>query len=454
MSDYALQTWLSIIQGAKSEEDRMNWVKLTMQDHYITTKQIIFVLDFLDESSSDVMKLDRKDLLIRVWSRILDSENKFSFLKGILGEKSSGGGIWESEDHKELAKIIGFTRFKFNYMNPTGHWHLELSKESDREVWQIMVDLHSAEVSTAKSNAKGYGDTSQKGNWTNFRNERKNNVPCVFNEDVLSSAPMEGVFEFDYVSTTRPRPDAVAMSAHDFTEWCDQVGINTEMSKPGGIIFQMQLLHALCAGYFTVEQAFFVIDGVDSEKDKEDTAVQLFSRVIDLENFNLVIKMKSLQKSTSEQIVSRLGWLNIGNPLMPEQRYDLNCVPDDNRVLLKSLMDLSVKEDGQHFKDAWNTEMFIWQFFENRQRVEREEYPVNAKFEYLDMQKGYRRSNFTARLAEINKFLIGRHVTKNVLEIVHQYEELEKKAQLTSGTVKDQYARFLNGKTKRMSDVF
>jgi hypothetical protein len=48
------------------------------------------------------------------------------------------------------------------------------------------------------------GDTSQKGNWYNFRNERFNSVTyneMVIDDRFLSNIPSEGFLEFDYVST-------------------------------------------------------------------------------------------------------------------------------------------------------------------------------------------------------------------------------------------------------------
>ena len=77
-----------------------------MKDFYVTTSQIEQLVDELDSMPSDHMKVDRKVVLLSAWTRILDSENKFSFMSNQLGE----------ENQKELAKILGFTRFKLNFL--------------------------------------------------------------------------------------------------------------------------------------------------------------------------------------------------------------------------------------------------------------------------------------------------------------------------------------------------
>ena len=112
MSDYAIDIWILIIAHAKTEEDRMNWLRLVMQDYYVTTTQVQYVLDELDNIQSDHVKLDRKEVLLRVWTKILDSDKKFHFMSKQLG----------AADKKGLAKMIGFTKFKMNFLNPTGHW--------------------------------------------------------------------------------------------------------------------------------------------------------------------------------------------------------------------------------------------------------------------------------------------------------------------------------------------
>jgi hypothetical protein len=263
-----------------------------MKDFYVTTEQIDKLIDDLDSNAGDHMKVDKKYVLVRErserkegsavvrgprfrpppdplppsdssfvlarrvvllssWSRILDSKNKFSFMSSQLGN--------DDGNKADLAKILGFTRFKLNFLNPTGHWHLELSNPAHREVWEILSVLESLERKNAKH--AGRGDTSQKGNWTNFRNEKYQNEPYVIQPDQHDQLTT-GTLEFDYVSTTRPAKNQAMVSdgkidetAVEFHDWLKELGISdSNVDNPGGVYFQLFLTHAVCNYYFSVAQ--------------------------------------------------------------------------------------------------------------------------------------------------------------------------------------------------------
>jgi len=435
LTEKGLETWTKIIAYAKTEDDRKNWLRLVMQDFYVTTNQIENLVDELDSMPSDHMKVDRKAVLLSAWTRILDSENKFGFMTTQL----------QADSQKELAKILGFTRFKLNFLNPTGHWHLELSNAAHRDVWQTLHTLEGKERSRGKQ--MGRGDTSQKGNWSNFRNEKFNNeVYEIIGADVDQMT--SGTIEFDYVSTTRPDKDVKVCTESDFLEWLKELGItDAAVDNPGGVMFQMYLTHAACQYYFTVQQVCHLVCNVLTGKDQADAAVAMFARVVDLENFDQVLKLSEVLPKFRQNIIDRLGWLNVGNPMKPEHSYELSMKHFDNRSMLKILMHMGSGEKGVHIKDAKKTDIPMQEIYGNGSMLNGPS-DKTVRMEYAET-KGMERPNFSIRSGNLDKFLVGmKPVRKEVYTVAKQYEELDKHGKVTSGPIARQYEIYMKEKAK------
>lgn len=93
----------------------------------------------------------------------------------------------------------------------SGHYKLDLSKTNDRWTFKKIVKINNMEKKFNKQS--GRYDTSQHGNWDNFRNVRFNFVKIeTFEQSFMISPPHAGLLEFDYVSTTRPPTNAHAIS--------------------------------------------------------------------------------------------------------------------------------------------------------------------------------------------------------------------------------------------------
>jgi hypothetical protein len=85
---------------------------------------------------------------------------------------------------------------------PTGHYKLDMTKDTDKLCLQKLAAINNTE--TSKRRKSRNGDTSQKGNWMNFRNEIFRGNPHTISSWFLDPVPKQGVLEFDYVSTSRP----------------------------------------------------------------------------------------------------------------------------------------------------------------------------------------------------------------------------------------------------------
>ena len=81
----------------------------------------------------------------------MDTENKYDFLCRNI----------DVSDRKEVIYALTFDRFKFNWLNPTGHWRLDLCDSAQRALFMNIVAINTEESDYSKHRS-GRGDTSQK----------------------------------------------------------------------------------------------------------------------------------------------------------------------------------------------------------------------------------------------------------------------------------------------------
>jgi len=92
---------------------------------------------------------------------------------------------------------------------------------------------------------------------------------------------------------------------------------------------------------------------------RTETICLLFGRIIDLENFYLDIVEKQ-EAMTKQAVLSRLGWLNIWNPLYADIYYELDLAIRDERLMAIALVKLAIREPGEN----WIDETYNGQGFE------------------------------------------------------------------------------------------
>jgi hypothetical protein len=87
-----------------------------------------------------------------------------------------------------------------------------------------------------------------------------------------------------------------------------------------------------------------------------ELVVTLFSRVLDVHNFDLV--MLCLTPKEVGCIYCRIGWLKLYNPMKPEGSFSLNIGYHDERQVAKILCGLAILEPG----DNWIVSGFRWDY--------------------------------------------------------------------------------------------
>jgi len=81
------------------------------------------------------------------------------------------------------------------------------------------------------SKRSGYGDTSQHGNWENFRNATLNDAEIKLESDFPLHETPGGVLEFDYTSTDRPKRFARKMRRKAFAQLVDKLSKGVRSMK-------------------------------------------------------------------------------------------------------------------------------------------------------------------------------------------------------------------------------
>lgn len=128
-----------------------------------------------------------------------------------------------------------------------GHYRLGLSNRNDRLCMRLLIAQNKRE-SLQNRSMHTHIDTSQRGNWSCFRNEKLNGNSHNFSGDFLKRLPSSDHVEFDFVSTLRPKTLSF-MSVEQFSsllqkfEWAKK----SNFTKPN---FECMLQDYLENSYF------------------------------------------------------------------------------------------------------------------------------------------------------------------------------------------------------------
>ena len=87
-----------------------------------------------------------------------------------------------------------------------------------------------------------------------------------------------------------------------------------------------------------------MLDCLAEPADQVAVIVALFSRLVDLENLDDVLRL--MPRAVINEVVSRLGWLNIFSPLKPSMRYEISLQHLDARRFVHVLLAIAAAESG------------------------------------------------------------------------------------------------------------
>lgn len=165
-----------------------------------------------------------------VESLLKESSNKVAVLCTVLPQMSLANEARQLvskvlqgnlNDISRLKREIGQS-YRVIMGSPDGYYSLDLSNEMDRFCVNRLLEISmtTAHFRSLRRDTLGYGrlgDTSQKNNFTAFRNELLNRKVVILNSEFASPLPRTGKLEFDFVSQKRYQPDQFVLNDVRFT---------------------------------------------------------------------------------------------------------------------------------------------------------------------------------------------------------------------------------------------
>jgi hypothetical protein len=462
IDDLAFNTILAIVINAKSENDRKNWLMLMAMDAYFLTSQAQDLIDILeDRRLIGPGGISKVDLFLSIWSNIIDTVNMYDFMYDNL----------DSEERLHLQHSLTLEKFKFNWINPTGHWRFDLSNRIQRNVFMQIIAHNAVESKFSELKSKR-NDTSQHGNWFNFRNEKYNNHEIIIDMEFIKNIPWNGYLEFDYVTTSRPGAGggggtsggggggtsaasitSQTISDLDFELLAKKLDISTRrrLTKSKGNIKLLELQLAITKYYFTCSDVLNLMDCfMDDDQTQARVVIIMFNRIDDLFNFDVILR--HLSGVAVQDVFHCLGVLNCLNPLKPAQDYRFYLKHIDNRIMTHSLLQLSSLENGDQLKQHPKSTVDIISLYAALGRLIQEQMSDTSILIFSYCEIGERQSvpawNFRKDL--LKNFLLGTHpIDTRMFRIISIYKEIEAAGMLLVGPLDLQYREFLKTKNQK-----
>lgn len=467
-----------------------------------------------------------------------------------------------------VSVALTLKRYKFNWANPTSHWTLSLADKEERAVMMQIIAINNVESEYSRVES-GRQDTSQYGNFYNFRNGKytfdRNTTEIVIDKEFITHLPTSGTVDFDYVSTRRPPPEIIntstssyvpivierpvpssqqqrranlrtkkkeeedegdvmqhmadlvesiqivqsmsmssshpntpglpsdnnsshnhfplqsphlnvnttnlsATSTHsnanlspsakidarlhrkvslvsddEFYGFLEQLGLSTrsKLASSKTIFILMDLQLASTKYYFTVNHVHVILDTFPDDWEVQSRVIMtMFSRIKDLHNMDILLR--SVETRAQQDIIHRLGYLNVINPLKISFDYILSLKYLDNRILLIMLMELAAIESADQIIEDLHTELPIATLYGSYTRALNDVRPEIMKFTFCDFGVRSKNVSWSTRKDMLKKFLVGTQpIDEECYHVVTMFKELESHEGLTSGPVDLQYANYL-----------
>ena len=305
-----------------------------------------------------------------------------------------------------------------------------------------LIALNGSENKASKRAKRG--DTSQKGNYCNFRNERLAGVEVEINIEYTKALPWSGVLEFDYVTTTRMHPTTEVISDDDFVTLLNNLEISPRrrLSSSSSNFKLMELQLAVTKYYFTTDNILKVMNCFSEDPTTQvRVVVCMFGRLVELHNFDAILR--HMNASAIQNVLNRLGVLNCLNPLKPCLDLRLNLKYKDNRILVHSYLQMSSAEGGDQLKQHPRSDLDIIALYAQMGRLIGDTIEGYLMFTYCEVGEREAPLDWKLRKDAVHNFLVGnqpRH--SQMFKIVQMYKEIKGAGLLTLGPLDIQYADY------------
>jgi hypothetical protein len=157
------------------------------------------------------------DVLSRVLPQLVSSEQCHRFVDSVLNNEG-----------KFALRVMMRQVYNVLMGLPTGHFTFDLRNKQDQIEGRALSAVWAEEMKYMKR----FGvDTSQRGNYSNFRNESFNGTPMALTAYWFAACPKSGIVRCDYVSTVRPKLGLWAISSKRYHAMKEMLELGVVMDK-------------------------------------------------------------------------------------------------------------------------------------------------------------------------------------------------------------------------------
>jgi Ran GTPase-activating protein (RanGAP) involved in mRNA processing and transport len=185
VSARVLSLLVSMMRHKAITDQGLQILRLACAELFFSSEQVAELISYFTDSPT------RVTALAFLQQRIVDYMNWTSIVYSAMtdGELSA------------LEQKIG-QLFYFTPSNPTGRYRLNLANPNERTIARRIIEISSEEKIT-RQEMPGAMNTSQNGDWDNWRNESLDGHAWDYDEKdpKTSKLPSYGILQFDYVST-------------------------------------------------------------------------------------------------------------------------------------------------------------------------------------------------------------------------------------------------------------
>jgi len=144
------------------------------------------------------------------------------------------------------------------------------------------------------------------------------------------------------------------------------------------------------------------------------------------------------------EIISRLGFLNVINPLKLAYDYNISLKHLDNRILLTTLLEISPQEGTDQIKEHPRTEVSVLTFYGALHRIVAVKREETLLFTYCDFGQQTSIVAWGLRRDAVKKFLVGTSpIDRGMYRIVRMHREMEQNGTFSRGPIELQYTTHL-----------
>ncbi|EQC36939.1 hypothetical protein SDRG_05764 [Saprolegnia diclina VS20] len=325
---------VKVIKDRISTREMCAMLEIATFDMFLSLTHVELIVTQLQSA------LDVVEILARSLHTVVDGRGILSFLLAHLS----------FQNMNRLLASHGVLVLQFNPDNPTGRYTLDLANRVHRKLALWFAMLNRAEASRSmRVCPRLRGNTSQRGTFSNFRNEKFNGHAIEITDRFYDKLPTKGTLEFDYVSTTRPEDTQETVVVVDESAVNGMLQrIHAELSSdyvPSHKRLDMKrqvllLQHALAGTFVKTAHVRMIMQYFPPTVDGLRLKVVLAAHryIFDMENFDVVYE--KLLPADRKHMFTALGYLNTLNPLNVDMEFDLGMTEWDNRVLVRTLVEM------------------------------------------------------------------------------------------------------------------